>query len=122
MVIAVLPQLEPYVKSGKAKLLAVTTLHRTAQMPDVPTVSETVAGFDYSSEMGVVVPVGTSPAIVGTLHREIAKALKDPATVARLGNMGATVIGSTPEAYAENIRSNLVKFRQAIQVAGVKAE
>lgn len=122
LVIAAFPQLDGYVKSGKAKLIAVTTLKRSAQAPDVPAVSETVAGYDFSSEMGVVVPSGTPVAIINRLSQEMGKALKDPATVQRLQGLGATIIASTPEGYAENIRNNLVKFKKAIQVAGVKAE
>jgi tripartite-type tricarboxylate transporter receptor subunit TctC len=122
LVIAAFPQLDPYVKSGKGKLIAVTTARRSGQAPDVPAISETVPGYDFSSEMGVVVPAGTSPVIVAHLSGEIAKALKDPATVTRLGGMGANIIGSTPEGYATNIRTNLVKFKKAIEVAGIKAE
>ena len=88
----------------------------------MPAASETVAGYDFSSEMGVVVPAGTPMAIVNKLSQEMGKALKDPAPVQRLHGMGATIIASTPEGYAENIRNNLVKFKKAIQVAGVKAE
>lgn len=122
LVIAAYPQLDQYVKSGRGKLIAVTTANRSAQAPDVPAVSETVSGYDFSSEMGIVVPAGTSPAIVAQLSGEVAKALKDPATVSRLSGMGASIIGSTPEAYAANIRNNLLKFKKAIDVAGVKAE
>jgi tripartite-type tricarboxylate transporter receptor subunit TctC len=122
LVIAAFPQLDQYVKSGKGKLIAVTTAKRSAQAPDVPAISETVPGYDFSSEMGIVVPAGTSPAIVAKLSQETAKALKDPATVTRLNGMGANIIGSTPEGYAANIRANLAKFKKAIEIAGIKAE
>lgn len=122
LVIAAFPQLEHYVKSGKAKFIAVTTAKRTAQAPDVAAASETIPGYDFSSEMGVVVPAGTPKTIVMQLSQEIGKALKDPATVQRLNGLGATVIASTPDGYAENIRNNLVKFKKAIQIAGIKAD
>jgi len=122
LVIAAFPQLEAYVKNGKAKLIAVTTLKRTTQAPEVPAISETVAGYDFSSEMGVVVPAGTPVAIINKLSQEMGKALKDPATVQRLQGLGATIIASTPAGYAENIRNNLVKFKNAIQLAGVKPD
>ncbi len=119
LVIAAYPALEQYVKTGKARFLAVTTLERPAMTPDVPAVSETVPGFDYSSEMGIVVPAGTPQTIVKRLSGAIATALKEPDTVQRLKAMGATAIGSSPEGYATNIHSNLEKFAKAVKLAGI---
>lgn len=122
LVIAAYPQLNAYVQTGKGKLLAVTTAKRSPQAPQVPTVAETVPGYDFSSEMGVVVPAGTPKAVVDQLSSAFARALRDPATMQRLDAMGATVIASTPEEYQENIRNNLGKFKKAIEIAGVKQE
>jgi tripartite-type tricarboxylate transporter receptor subunit TctC len=122
LVISAFPAVEPFIKSGKAKLIAITTAQRASQAPGVPPVADLVPNYDFSSEMGFSVPAGTPPAIVATLAAEIAKALKNPATVQRLNAMGAIAIGSTPEGYSDNIRQNLVKFEKAVRVSGVKAE
>lgn len=122
LVIAAFPQLNAYVQTGKGKLLAVTTAKRSPQAPQVPAVAETVPGYDFSSEMGVVVPAGTPRPVVEQLSKAFTRALKEPATLQRLDTMGATVIASTPEEYQDNIRNNLGKFRKAIEIAGVKPE
>lgn len=122
LVIAAYPQLSGYVETRKARFIAVTTAKRAAQAPDVPAVAETVPGYDFSSEMGVVAPASTPAVIVERLSAAIGKALKDPATVQRLSGMGAAVVGSTPAGYRDNIQSNLLKFKSAIEVAGLKPE
>ena len=119
LVIAAYPALEQYVKTGKARFIAVTTLDRPTMTPDVPAVSETIPGFDFSSEMGIVVPAGTPATIVNQLSSALAAALKHPDAVQRLKAMGATPIGSTPEGYASNIRTNLEKFGKAVKLAGI---
>lgn len=117
LVIAAYPQLSGYVETRKARFIAVTTAKRAA-----PAVAETVPGYDFSSEMGVVAPASTPAVIVERLSAAIGWALKDPATVQRLSGMGAAVVGSTPAGYRENIQSNLLKFKSAIEVAGLKPE
>jgi tripartite-type tricarboxylate transporter receptor subunit TctC len=122
LVISAYPAVEPFIRSGKAKLIAITTAQRASQSPNVAPVAEVVPNYDFSSEMGFSVPSGTPPAVVATLSSEIAKALKNPGTVQRLNAMGAIAIGSTPQDYSENIRQNLVKFEKAVRVSGVKPE
>jgi tripartite-type tricarboxylate transporter receptor subunit TctC len=122
LVIAAYPALEQYVRTGKARFIAVTTLKRAPQTPDIPAVSETVAGYDFSSEMGVVAPYGMSPEIAAGLSRAISAALKRPDVQERLKSMGANLIGSTPEGYAKNIQANLEKFGVAVKVAGIKPQ
>jgi tripartite-type tricarboxylate transporter receptor subunit TctC len=122
LVVSALPALAPYVKTGQAKLLAVTTLRRAMHAPEVPAVSELVPGYDFSSEMGVVVPAGTAPAIVAKLSTEIAQALRQGDTVQRLHTLGLIPLGTTPEGYSENIRGNLEKFSKAVRISGARAE
>ena len=122
LVIAGFSQLQGHVQQGKSRFIAVTTARRNPQAPDVPAAAETVPGYDFSSEMGVVVPAATPKDVVERLSAAIGKALQDPATVQRLGGMGATVIASTPQGYRDNINANLVKFKRAVEVAGVTPE
>jgi len=120
IVAAASPQLDQYVKSGSARMLAVTTATRSPLYPDVPAVAETISGFDFSSEMGVVVPAGTPSGVVTQLSQELGTALKDPGVVQRLTSLGITVISSTPDGYSQNIKANLVKFQKAIQAAAIQ--
>ncbi|WP_236581874.1 Bug family tripartite tricarboxylate transporter substrate binding protein [Hydrogenophaga sp. BPS33] len=122
LVIAAYPQLSGHVDTGKARFVAVTTAKRAAQAPNVPAVAETVPGYDFSSEMGIVAPAGTPAVVVDRLAAAIGKALKDPATVQRLNGMGAAVVASSPAGYRENIQSNLIKFKSAIELTGLKPE
>jgi tripartite-type tricarboxylate transporter receptor subunit TctC len=117
-----LPAVTAFVKAGKAKLVAITTLQRSPLTPEVGTVSEMVPNFDFASEMGFTVPAGTPTAIVDRLSAEVSKALKNPASVERMNATGLVPIGTTPAGYAENIRQNLQKFGKAVQLSGAKPE
>jgi len=112
----------PHVKAGKARLLAIGAPQRSSIARDVPTVADVIPGFDYSSEIGLLAPAGTPPAIVSRLSLEVNKALKHPEVLARLAVMGSEAVGTTPEAYAENIRRNLEKYAKAVKIAGAKVE
>ncbi len=122
LLISALTGASPLVKSGHAKLLAVTSLRRDPQSPHVAPVSDLIPGFDFSSEMGIAAPAGTPPAIVSRLSSEIAKALKQPDVVARFTTLGGVLIGSTPEAYAENIHRHLKTFSKAVKASGAKVD
>ncbi len=122
LVVSAYTALAPYIRSGKGKLVAVTNGSRVPQAPEVGPVSELVPGFNYSSEMGIVVPAGTPPAIVSRLSAEIGRALKSPEVSQKLGAMGVVMIVSSPESYAENIRNNLQVFARAVKISGAKVE
>ena len=122
MLITTLAAVAPYIKAGKGKPLAVTSLGRSLQAPDVPTVSEVLPGYSFAGEIGVLAPAGTPPAVVSKLSGEIAKALKHPDVMQRLIALDAAPVGNTPEAYAENIRRNLERFEKAVKISGLKAE
>jgi tripartite-type tricarboxylate transporter receptor subunit TctC len=122
VLVSTLAAVEPYVQSGKAKLLAGTPAKRTPRTPDVPSVSEFVPGYHFAGEIGVVAPAGTPPAVVAKLSSEIQKATKHPDIVKRLNGLGAIPVGSTPEAYVESLRRSLVVFEKAVKVSGLKPE
>lgn len=117
-----LSAIAPHVKSGKGKLIAVTSARRSGQTPDVPSISELVPSFDFSSEFGILATAGTPPEILAKLAGEIAKALKAPGTMDRLGPMGMEAVGSSPAEYAQNIRQNLERFARAVKISGAKAD
>ena len=111
-----------HVKSGKGKLVAVTSAARSAQTPEVPSISELVPGFDFSAEFGLLAAAGTPDAILTKLSVEVVKALSYPDTMQRLAPMGMEAVGSSPEAYAANIRRNLERFSKAVRISGAKAD
>ena len=87
-----------YIKTGKLRALAVTTLSRSEALPDIPTVSEFVAGYEASSWFGVGVPRNTPPEVVEKLNKEINAALAEPKMRGQIANFGGTVVsGSTAD-------------------------
>jgi tripartite-type tricarboxylate transporter receptor subunit TctC len=110
------------VKSGNLKLLAVATPKRMASLPDVPTIAETLPGFDSSAWYGVVAPAKTPPAIVNKINADINEALRDPAILARFVEFSAEPIGGTPAETAAYMREEVARWRKVIENAGVKLE
>jgi len=108
---------------GKVKALAVTSDKRIAQLPNVPTFAE--AGFpDFKPQQwtGLFVPAGTPPAIVARIHGEFAKALKAPDVVARLSDLNAEPIMSTPEDFASHLRRENQTLGRLIKARGITAQ
>src|SRR5207302_8692619 len=98
-------------KDGKVKMLAISTLKRSPQTPDVPTVAESgIPGYDFVAEIGLLAPAGTPREIVARLASEVAKAVKQPAVVQRFTQLGLDPVGSTPEAYAQANKADLDKY------------
>lgn len=110
--------LPPFLAENKVRALAVTGAQRSALMPDVPTVAETVPGFDAGAWVMLFAPAGTPAAIVEKLSAEARISLAKPAIRARLAELGAAVTGTTPEEAAAIHRAELEKWRRAVQVSG----
>jgi tripartite-type tricarboxylate transporter receptor subunit TctC len=118
-----LPAVLPMAKSGKVRVLAVSTSHRVAQLPDVPTVAESgVAGFEALGWLGIVAPKGVDPAIRDRLNADLKTVLADPAVKARLTDLGMIVIGSSAPEFGKFIDSELAKWGSVIKTAGIVAE
>ena len=122
MTLAALPALGAHIKAGKGRLIAVFGATRSPQAPEVPAVGESIEGFDFTAEIGMLAPAGTPAPIVARLSTEIARAIRHPDNQARLAALGADAVGSTPEAYAEAIRRNLPRYAKAVKVSGAKAD
>jgi tripartite-type tricarboxylate transporter receptor subunit TctC len=110
--------IEP-VRSGKLRALAVTTATRVSALPNVPTVADTVPGYEASAVTGIGAPAGTPPAIVERLNREINAALADPAFAAELTNTGGTPLPGSSAEFAKLIDSEIGKWAVVIKAAGV---
>ena len=113
----------PTVREGKLRPLAVTSLKRSPNMPEFPTMIEAgVADFEATSWFGLLAPVGTPSAIVAKLHHEAIRIVSHPDLREKFGLIGLDVVGDAPDAFAEIIRSDTLKWAKVIKEAGIKAE
>jgi tripartite-type tricarboxylate transporter receptor subunit TctC len=118
-----LPSSWPQVRGGKLKALAVTSPQRIAFMPNVPTVAESgLPGFDMVSWYGLWGPAALPKELGKRLAVEVAKAVRSPLAVERLGEQGFDAVGSTPEEFAGFLEQELVKYTRIVRQANVKVE
>ena len=117
-----LPSLVGQIKAGAIVPLAVTSLKRSPQLPQVPSVSEFIPGFDATAWIILMAPAGTPPNVVARIQAEVKKALDDPAVRQQLEAQGASVVGGTPAETLNFHRSEMAKFKRAVEISGAKAE
>ena len=110
------------IKNGQLRALGVTSLTRSPLAPDLPTVAETLPGFEVSTWYGVLAPTGTPDAIIQKLNREIIKAAQLPDIRKKLEDQGVDLQLSTPQAFGTLLKLETVKWAEVIRVTGVKAE
>jgi tripartite-type tricarboxylate transporter receptor subunit TctC len=110
------------IRAGKLRALAVSTATRSEALPDVPTVSEFLAGYEASAWYGICAPGGTPAEIVEKLNKEINTALADPGIRARLAELGGTVSVGSPADFGRFIASEAEKWGKVIKFAGIKPE
>lgn len=118
-----LPSAMPHVRAKKLKVLAVTSLNRTALLPDLPTVSEAgVPGYEMTSWYGVLAPNGTPRGVIQKLNSDLVRAIRIPEVSEKLIEAGAEPVANTPEQYAAFIRSELKKWAKVVQESGAKVD
>lgn len=122
MMFALSPVSMPHIKAGKLRALAMSGSKRLAELPTVPTVGETVDGYEATTWFGVLVPRGTPRTIVDTLNREIARVLAMPDVAERLAALGFQTQTSTPEACKKYIEAETVKWARVIKEAGIQTD
>ena len=112
--------IEPHVRAGRLRGLAVTSLKRSAAFPDLPTVSEAgLPGFEVIAWAGVIAPANTPGSVVARLNAEVNKALASPAVGGKLTALGYELFGGTPEQFAAHVRKEAVKWGDVVKRAGV---
>jgi tripartite-type tricarboxylate transporter receptor subunit TctC len=117
--IPILPQL----KGGKVRALAVTSLKRSALLPDVPTLDEAgVKGYESIAWYGVLAPAKTPKPIVDKLNAEMTKALKDPDVKQRLAEMGSAEVYGSPEKFGALIKSEIAKWAPVVKASGATVD
>lgn len=117
-----LPTLMPMIKSGKLRVLAVTTARRSELLPDVPTLAEGGIAIDVPSWYGVMVPSATPATLAETMHAAMARVLAQPGSREKLAAQGLQAVVSKPAEFQEQIRRETELWARIIRQAGIKAE
>ena len=113
----------PNVKAGKLRAIVVTSLARNPAYPDVPTIAESgYPGFQAVSWIGLSAPKGTPQKIVDRLHADLVKGLNDPAVKSKLEEIGWVVVGSTPQQFAEFVRTETAQWAKVIKTGDIKVD
>jgi tripartite-type tricarboxylate transporter receptor subunit TctC len=111
-----------YITDGKLRALAVTTAARSELLPDIPTVGESVPGYEASQWYGIGAPRNTPPDVVAELNKQINAALADPKLKARLADLGGTPTPMTPAEFGKRIADETEKWGKVVRFAGIKPE
>ncbi len=117
-----MPSVLQHVKAGKVRALAVTTDKRSDQLPDVPTVAETVKGYEASAWFGMGAPAKTPADVIAVLNKAINEALADPNIKARLAEMGGMPMGGTPADFGKIVQSETDKWRKVVEASGASID
>ena len=117
-----LPSSSPFIKSGRLRALAVTSAQRDPSLPDVPTVGETVPGYEATAWFGLGMPKGTPREAIEKVNAEVNRALADPKMRERLAELGGTPIGGTPEDFGNVIKSETEKWSKVVISSGAKVD
>jgi tripartite-type tricarboxylate transporter receptor subunit TctC len=117
-----LPSALEQVRGGTLRGLGVTSPQRWPSVPDIPTVAETVPGFESVGFYGISAPKGTPPEIVDILNKAVGEALKDPKLVARLAEVGGIPKPMTPAEFGKLVTDETEKWRKVVEFAGVSVD
>ena len=122
IVISVIPAALATVKAGRVRALGVTSAKRTPLMPELPTIAETVPGYEFIGWYSFFAPAKTPPAVLAKLNAEVVKALRAPEFQERLIGLGAEPIGSTQKELAAFLPEQMEKMRDAVRASGARPD
>lgn len=117
-----LPSSSGHIKSGTLRALGVTTAKRAPSFPDVPTVAETIPGYETYTWNALFAPAQTPNDVVVRLNEAANKALQDPAVIARMNDFSATIVGSTPEELGKHVSAELAKWGPIVKNANIQMD
>jgi tripartite-type tricarboxylate transporter receptor subunit TctC len=122
MAFATMPTVLPQVKAGRLRAIAVIGPTRAPALPDVPTIAESLPGFEVSNWIGFFAPAGTPSPIVAKINAEVQKIMQQPDVQQRLAAEGAKFVPTTPESFAAFQKNEAAKWSKAIAEAGIKPQ
>jgi len=117
-----LVQALPYIRDKRLVALAVLGAARSPLLPGVPTVAESLPGYELTNWFGLVAPAAVPGAIIARIHADVVKVLQDAGIAERLSTMGATAVGNTPEQFGATMRADSEKWGRLIREANIRAE
>jgi len=117
-----LPSSMPHIKSGRLRALGVTSAERDATLPDVPTVAETVPGYEATAWFGIGMPKGSPREAIERINATVNAALSDPGMLKRYAELGGKPIKGTPEDFGNVIKAETEKWAKVVIQSGAKAE
>ena len=122
MIFDTITAISPHVKAGSLRGIAVTTTKRSSMFPDIPTITESLPGYDAATWGGILAPAGTPKEIVAKLNASINAALKMDDVRAKLEGAGIEIQGGTPEQFGDVIKAEVEKWGRIVKAAGIKAD
>jgi len=117
-----LPSSIEHIRAGRLRALGVTVSKRSDALPNVPTIGETVAGYEVNVWNGIVAPKGTPPAVIAALNRALNEVLADPRLKARFAELGGIPMPTTPAEFGKLVADDTVKWAKVIRAANIKPE
>jgi tripartite-type tricarboxylate transporter receptor subunit TctC len=112
----------PYIKTDRVRAVAVSSDKRTTQLPVIPTIGETVKGYEFISWMGIFVPAGTPKTIVDRLNAELKKAVADPEAASKLSAQVLDPMYLPSEEFAKMLKSEYDKYERVVKISGAKID
>ncbi len=112
----------PHIRSGRMRLIAISAARRDPSMPDVPTIAETVPGFEMAPWWGLFAPAGTPPDVVTRLNTETVRILALPDIKANYANLGMTAVSSTSEEFSAYVQEEIVRWAKVVKATGARAD
>jgi tripartite-type tricarboxylate transporter receptor subunit TctC len=117
-----MPSIIQHIRSGSLRALGVTTAERSPQLPDVPTIAETVPGYEASALFGMGAPKNTPKDIIEKLNSDVNSVLAEPEMKTRLVELGGEPLIQTPDAFGDMIKAETAKWKKVVEFAGLKVE
>jgi tripartite-type tricarboxylate transporter receptor subunit TctC len=117
-----MPSIIQHIRSGSLRAMAVTTTEKSPLLPEVPTIAETVPGYEASALFGMGAPKKTPPEIIAKLNADVNAVLADPAVKAKLIDLGGDPLIGPPEAFGKMIADETAKWEKVVKAAGLKVE
>ena len=122
MIITTMPAALPHVRAGKVRALGTSGRKRAPVLPEVPSIAETVPGFEVLNWQGITAPAKTPPAIVQALHAHLIAALKRPGMTEALAHQGLDAAGAGPEDFGALIKAEIAKYGKVVKAAGIRGD